>query len=137
METKKNRGIGSAALFANARGLDIIGYDGTEGLLSGTDPILMIADGFPNVKFKRGERDSGTDTYDITTEYGGTAGDLDGVGVAARFNYPRDVISFADQGFMLFADNANDKVYKVTLSTQQVDTFVGFQLNSFQNAISF
>ena len=130
-------GIGSAALFANARGLDIIGYDGTEGLLSGTDPILMIADGFPNVKFKRGERDSGTDTYDITTEYGGTAGDLDGVGVAARFNYPRDVIGFADQGFMLFADNANDKVYKVTLSTQQVDTFVGFQLNSFQNAISF
>jgi hypothetical protein len=130
-------GIGSAALFANSRGFDIIGYDGTEGLNSGTNPMFMIADGNPNVKFKRGERNIPTDTYNITTEYGGVSGDLDGIGTAARFTAPKNVISFADQGFMLFVDNTNDKVYKVDLGTQQVTSFAGFQLNSFQNAISF
>ncbi len=130
-------GIGSLALFNAVRGFDIIGYDGTEGLNSGTYPMFILSDGAPNFKFKRAVHDIGSDTYNCTTEYGGVIGDLDGIGTAARFTIPREVISFADLGFMLFGDNANDKIYKVDLGTKQVTSFAGFQLNSFQNAISF
>ena len=130
-------GIGTAALFDACRGFDIIGYDGIEGQVSGTDPMFMISDGGPNVIFKRGVRDIPTDTYNITTEYGGTAGDQDGIGTNARFTVPRDVVSFADLGYMMFTDNTNDKIYKVDMGTQQVTSFAGFQLSSYQESIDF
>ena len=64
-------------------------------------------------------------TGEVTTVAGSEeAGDVDGVGAAARFSFPSDLISDGD-GNIFVSDGLNHKVRKVVVATGAVSTVVG------------
>lgn len=118
-------GTGSTARFEVPRELRIIGYDGVIGAVSGTNPIIILADGGNNVKIKILEYVALTDEYESTTKYGSTVGYSDGIGTAALFNFP-EVIENIDSNRILIAERGNNKTVRVAdLTTEAVTTIGG------------
>ncbi len=65
-------------------------------------------------------------TLEVTTLAGSAnaSGFVDGVGNAARFYYPQDVVYSPDGNYALIADVSNDAIRKLDLATGEVSTFV-------------
>ncbi len=63
----------------------------------------------------------------VTTFAGvaGVAGDVDGIGTAAKFNTPEDVAIDTSKTYLYIADPWNHKIRRITISTQAVTTFAG------------
>lgn len=65
------------------------------------------------------------ETKDVTTFAGGDAGDADGTGTNAKFNYPRSICKSPDGEFFYIADQFNHKIKMIKISTAEVTTLAG------------
>jgi hypothetical protein len=115
-------GKGSAAQFDAPRG---IATDGTN---------LFVAD-----TFNKTLRKIVINTGDVTTLVGsaGKSGDADGAGNAARFHFPQGVTVVGSELYV--ADQLNNSIRKVALTTAEVSTFagVGFSIDGTGAAAQF
>ena len=106
-------GVGDAAQFCSPAGI-AISPDGS---------ALFVAD-HDNQKIRRVEVATGA----VTTLAGsGEDGDADGVGVAARFCYPRGIAISPDGSALFVADSSNHKIRRVEVATGAVTTLAGVQ----------
>ncbi len=66
------------------------------------------------------------DSLQVSTIAGApnVSGFVDGIGGAARFNTPEDVIYSPDSSYALIADRANNAIRKLDIATAEVTTFV-------------
>ena len=77
---------------------------------------------YENHKIRRVEVATGA----VTTLAGsGEDGGADGVGVAARFCYPRGIAISPDGGALFVADFSNRKIRRVEVATGEVTTIAG------------
>lgn len=113
-----------------------VGGNGTQGLVDGPAttvaelywPYGLTFDGDSVIYFSDGAnhcvRKISANTGKITTIAGnGTPALVDGIGAAARFNYPDDM--FYKNGFLYVSDNQNNAVRKIDLSNNSVTTIAG------------
>ncbi len=63
------------------------------------------------------------ETREVTTFAGGTTGDLDGFGTAAKFDEPRGITG--DGTYLYVADRANHLIRKIDIATREVSTIAG------------
>jgi hypothetical protein len=108
-------GTGSVALF-----------QGPTGVASDGAGTLYVAD-HDNYTIRKIVISTGS----VTTLAGmaGTAGSADGIGAAARFNYPNDIASDG-AGNLYVADASNDTIRKIVIATGAVTTLAGMALTA-------
>src|SRR5262249_1147908 len=70
---------------------------------------------------------TGADTGKVTTFAGepGIPGQTDGLGSAAHFDSPNDIVCDPGRGVLSVADFANNLIRRITLADGQVSTFIG------------
>ncbi|HSN74476.1 MAG TPA: hypothetical protein VL334_05185 [Anaerolineae bacterium] len=104
-------GVGAASRFAFPVGV-AISPDGSTALV--VDDVHDVV------------RRIDLNTLQVTTIAGApnVSGFVNGIGGAARFNYPEDVIFSPDGSYALIADRNNNAIRKLDLATAEVTTFV-------------
>ncbi len=96
-------------------------FDQPSGLAVSADGnTLYVADGNNNA-IRKLDLAGGT----VSTLAGGTAGTQDGVGAAARFNYPVGLVLDAGGKLLYVADYANHTIRQIELATAKVTTLAG------------
>jgi hypothetical protein len=121
-----------------------VGGNGSQGLVDGSAtttaqlywPYGLAYDGDSVIYFSDGAnhaiRKLNLNTSKITTLAGGTGTGLqDGIGSAAKFNWPDDVIY--KNGFVYIADNMNNCIRRLDLSNNQVTTIAGTGVAGYLN----
>jgi YVTN family beta-propeller protein len=104
-------GVGTAAKFDSPRGV-AISPDGN---------TLYIADSDNNRV-----RAIDLATKQVTTIAGnGTPGSSDGVGTAAKFNFPVGLVVSPNNAVLYVVDNRNDRIRAIDLATKEVTTVAG------------
>lgn len=105
-------GIGSAARFKGPDGI-AVSRDGTFALIADTGNQVI--------------RRINLATNEVTTIAGdlGVRGAANGIGLAARFNDPREIALSPNNGFALIIDYGNFTIRRINLSTNQVTTIAG------------
>ncbi|MBA3470510.1 MAG: hypothetical protein H0T53_12800, partial [Herpetosiphonaceae bacterium] len=105
-------GGGTLARFSRPRGV-AVSSDSTFALVADTNNHTIR-----RIALSNGE---------VTTLAGspGVSGSTNGVGAAARFTYPDDVVISGDGAFALVADNGNHTIRRIELATGAVSTLAG------------
>ncbi len=104
-------GIGAAARFSYPNGVAISPDGATALVVDDVDDVVRKID---------------LTTAEVTT-FAGTAnqsGFVNGIGSAARFYYPEDVVFSPDGSYALIADEFNNAIRKLDMATAEVTTFV-------------
>ncbi len=112
LEEPSNDGPGATARFS-----------GPAGILALSDGTLLVADSNHHTI-----RRIATDAQHTVSTIAGTAwktGWVDAQGTAARFNFPMGMVQDPVTGRILIADNANNRVRALDLSTGAVTTLAG------------
>ena len=99
-------GIGTAASFKGPNGITLSGNN------------LYVSDN-NNFAIRKISLSTGA----VTTLAGGTQGSADGIGAAARFNFPGCLTT--DGTNLYLADNSNNEIRKITIDTGKVTTLAG------------
>jgi sugar lactone lactonase YvrE len=102
-------GVGSAARFNQPRGIAL-----------GSDGALYVADA-ANRAIRRVTLDGVVTTF---AGAAGSSGNLDGIGSAARFNFPRGIAASPD-GHLYVADSGNRNIRRVAVPSAEVTTVAG------------
>lgn len=94
-------------------------FQGLKGICSDTSGNIYLVDGF-NQKIRKIST-SGI----VTTIAGSTEGFEDGIGTAAKFNYPVDICINTGNTHLFVTDAGNHKIRKIEITTGVVTTFAG------------
>ncbi|NVK53355.1 MAG: Ig-like domain-containing protein, partial [Flavobacteriaceae bacterium] len=128
---KKINPLGEVTTFAGAGVLGFLNGEGTVARFN--EPVGITIDASDNlyVVDKTNSRIRKiTPNAVVTTFAGGGIGNNDGIGTAARFNQPTDIVIDHTGTYLYVSDRNNHTIRRIEIATQEVITFAGTALSS-------